>query len=188
VFKRGGVAGIGDNNRLFGRIERPICNLRSPSRPASIDYSFETPAKYENNEDENKADHHDLPLRNRACGTHARGHPHACRGREPLDVMMFLASDNDARAQKTNARNDALDHTTGIGARYCVDRQNGQSRAEAQDAKRAHAGRLPMQIAVKPEHDANYAGRAEPECNVESVHNADIFITIERGKLLSLSK
>jgi hypothetical protein len=45
-----------------------------------------------------------------------------------------------------------------------------------------------MQIAVKPEHDANYAGRAWPECNVESVHNADIFITIERGKLLSLSK
>jgi len=100
------------------------------------------PAKYENNEDENKADHHDLPLRNRACGTHARGHPYACRGREPLDVMMFLASDNDARAQKTNARNDALDHTTGIGAGYFVDRQNGPSRAEAQDAKRAHAGRL----------------------------------------------
>jgi hypothetical protein len=42
-----------------------------------------------------------------------------------------------------------------------------------------------MQIAVKPEHNANYAGRAKPKCNVESVHNADIFIMIERGKLLS---
>ena len=45
-----------------------------------------------------------------------------------------------------------------------------------------------MQIAVKPERDANYAGRAEPKCNVESIHNADIFIMIERGKLLSPSK
>jgi hypothetical protein len=42
-----------------------------------------------------------------------------------------------------------------------------------------------MQIAVKSEHDADYAGRAEPKCNVESVHDADIFIIIERGKLLS---
>jgi hypothetical protein len=176
---------IGDNNRLLGRIERPICNLRLPSRPASIDHSFETPAEYENSQHKNKADHHDLPLRNRASGTHARSHPYARRGREPMHVMTFLASDDDTRAQKTDARHDALNHTTGVGARHCVDRQNCQRRAEAQDAKRAHAGRLPMQIAVKPEHDANYAGRAEPKCNVESVHNADIFIMIERGKLLS---
>ena len=65
-----------------------------------------------------------------------------------------------------------------------MDRQNGQSRAEAQDAKRAHAGRLPMQIAVKPEHDANYGGRAEPKCNVESVHDGGIFIMVCRGQLL----
>jgi hypothetical protein len=179
--KKGGITGIGGNNRLLGRIGRPICNLRPLSRQASIDHSFETPAKYENYEDENKADHHDLPLRNRASGTHARGHPYARRGREPLHVMTFLASDDDTRAQKTDARHDALDHTTGIGARYRVDRQNDQSRAEAQDAKRAHAGRLPMQIAVKPEHDADYAGRAEPKCNVESVHDGDIFIMIEGG-------
>jgi hypothetical protein len=41
-----------------------------------------------------------------------------------------------------------------------------------------------MQIAVKAEHDAKYAGRAEPKCNVESVHDANIFIMVERGKLL----
>lgn len=175
---------IGGNNWLRGRIGRPIRNLRPSSQPASIDHFFETPAEHENDERENNADHHDLPLRDRACGTHARGHPNAGRGRETLNVMTFLASDNDTRAQKTDARHDALDHTTGIGARYCVDRQNGQSRAEAQHAKRAHAGWLPMQIAVKAEHDTNYAGRAEPKCNVESVHNANIFIMVERGKLL----
>jgi hypothetical protein len=165
------LAGIGGNNWLHGRIGRQIRNLRPSSRPASIDHFFETPAEHENDEDENNADHHDLPLRNRASGTHARGHPNAGRGREPLHVMTFLASDNDTRAQKTDARHDALDHTTGVGARHCVDRQNGQSRAEAQDAKRAHAGRLPMQIAVKPEHGANYAGCAEPKRNVESIHD-----------------
>jgi hypothetical protein len=97
----------GRQHRLRGRIGRPICNLRPSSRPALIDHFFETPAEHENDEDENNADYYDLPLRDRASGTDARGHPNAGRGREPLHVMTFLASDNDTRAQKTDA-NDSL--------------------------------------------------------------------------------
>jgi hypothetical protein len=95
---------------LAGSVGRLIRNLRRPRRPAPIDRFLERPAKYQNNEDENNADQHNLPLRNSASRTHARCHPDAgCRG-EPLHVMAFLASDNNAGAKKTNAGHDALDY------------------------------------------------------------------------------
>ena len=65
--------------------------------------------------------------------------------------MAFLASDNHACTQKTDASHDALNHTAGVGGGYRMDRQNCQGRAETQDAEGAYASRLPMQIAVKPE-------------------------------------
>jgi hypothetical protein len=166
------------SQRLRGPIGRAICNLR----PAPNDHFFETPTKHENDKNENNADRYDLPLRDRASGAHAGGHPHAGRGGEPLHMMAFLASDNDARAQETDASHDALDHAAGVSAGSPVDRQNGHSRAETQDAKRAHASRLAVQIAVEPEHDANKAGRAEPKRNVESVHDR---ITYHRSKVVA---
>ena len=80
--------------------------------PTSVDRPlFRNARRIENDEDENNADHHNLPLRDRASGTHTRGHPHADGGREPLHVMTFLASDNDTRAQKTNSEHS--DHRLG---------------------------------------------------------------------------
>ena len=81
--------------RCVGRL---ICNLRRPPRPAPIERFLERPAEHENDEDENNAHRHDLPLRDRASSTHARGHPDAGRRGEPLHVMAFLASYNHARA------------------------------------------------------------------------------------------
>jgi hypothetical protein len=132
--------------RSVGRlIRRPA---RSP-RPASIDRSLERPAKHEKDQHEHNADHDDLPLRNRASRAHARGHPHAGRRGEPAHVMAFLASDDNARAEKPDARHDALDHAALFGAGRRVDRQNGQGRAEAHEAERAHARRLAVQWLVR---------------------------------------
>ena len=78
-------------------IRRPA---RSP-RPASIDRSLERPAKHEKDQHEHNADHDDLPLRNRASRAHASGHPHAGRRGEPVHVMTFLASDDNAPRRET---------------------------------------------------------------------------------------
>ena len=151
-------------------VGRPIRNLHRSPRPAPIDRFLEGPAKHENDEDENNADHHDLPSCNCASRTHACGNPDDGRRGESLYVMAFLASDNHARTQKTDASHDALNHAAGIAAGYRMDRQNGQGRAETQDAEGADAGRLSMQIAVEPEHDSNQGCSTEPKRNVESVH------------------
>src|SRR5262245_13928535 len=131
-------------SHLHARRTRSVPRLilpRSP-RPAPVDRLFERPAEHEDDEHEHNADHDDLPLRNRASRAHARGHPHAsCRG-EPVHVMAFLASDNNARAEKPDARHDALNHAALLGAGRRVDRQNGQGRAEAHEAERAHPGLL----------------------------------------------
>jgi hypothetical protein len=84
--------------------------------------------------------------------------------------MAFLASDNHACTQKTDASHDALNHAAGVGGGYRMDRQNCQGRAETQDAEGAYASRLSMQIAVEPEHDSNQGCSTEPKRNVESVH------------------
>jgi hypothetical protein len=81
----------------------------------------------------------------------------------PLYVMAFLASDNHARTQKTDASHDALNHAAGVGSSDRMDRQNCQGRAEALDAEGAHAGRLSMQIAIEPEHDSKQARSTEPK-------------------------
>jgi hypothetical protein len=145
--------------RSVGRLIRRLA--RSP-RPAPVDRSLERPAQHENDQHERNADHDDLPLRNRASRAHARGHPDAGRRGESVHMMAFLASDNNARPEKPDARHDALDHAALLGAGRRVDRQNGQGRAEAHEAERAHAGRLTVQIAVEPEQDANQGRRAEP--------------------------
>jgi hypothetical protein len=118
-------------------VGRPIRN-RSP-RPAPIDRFLERPAKHENDEDENNADHHDLPPGNCASRTRACGNPDNGRRGEPLYVMAFLASDNHACTQKTDASHDALNHAAGVGGGYRMDRQNCQGRAETQDAEGAYA-------------------------------------------------
>jgi hypothetical protein len=161
--------------RLAGSIGRLIRNLSPPRRPAPIDRLLERPAKYEDDEDENNADHHNLPLRNRASRTHARCHPDAGGCCEPLHVTAFLASDNHARAQKTDAGHNALNHAAGVGAGYRMDRQHGHGRAETQNTERAHARRLAMQIAVEPEHDSNQSRSTKPKRNVEGVHNREKF-------------
>ena len=156
------------------RVGRLIRNLYRSPRPAPIDRFFERPAKHENDEDENDADHHDLPPCNCASRTHACGNPDDGRRGEPLYVMAFLASDNHARTQKTDASHDALNHAAGVGGGYRMDRQNCQGRAETQDAEGAYASRLSVQIAVKPEHDSNQGCSTEPKRNVESIHNRKI--------------
>ena len=158
---------------LRARRTRPVRRLirrpaRSP-RPASIDRSLERPAKHEKDQHEHNADHDDLPLRNRASRAHARGHPHAGRRGEPVHVMAFLASDDNTRAEKPDARHDALDHAAVFSAGRRVDRQNGQGRAEAHEAERAHARRLAVQITVEPEQDADQGRHAEPNRDVEDV-------------------
>ena len=163
--------------RLAGSIGRLIRNLSRPRRPAPIDRLLERPAKYKDDEDENNADHHNLPLRNRASRTHARCHPDAGGCCEPLHVMAFLASDNHACTQKTDASHDALNHAAGVGGGYRMDRQNCQGRAETQDAEGAYASLLSVQIAVKPEHDSNQGCSTEPKRNVKSVHNRKNFST-----------
>jgi hypothetical protein len=50
--------------------------------------------------------------------------------------MAFLASDNHAGAQKTDAGHDALNHAARVGAGYRMDRQNGQGRADVRLARR----------------------------------------------------
>src|SRR5215467_15538367 len=69
---------------------------------------------------------------------------------------------------------DALDHAALLGAGRRVDRQNSQGRAEAHEAERAHPGLLAVQIAVEPEQDADQGRRAEPNRDVEDVHNGTI--------------
>src|SRR5262245_51657662 len=104
----------------------------------------------------------------------ARGHPDAGRRGEPVHVLAFLASDNHTRAEKPDARHDALDHTALLGAGRRVDRQNSQGRAEAHETEGAHPGLLAMQIAVEPEPDADQGRRAEPNRDVEDVHSGTI--------------
>jgi hypothetical protein len=166
-----------DSLMTWLRVGRLIRNLHRSPRPAPIDRFFERPAKRENDEDENNADHHDLPPCNCASRTHACGNPDDGRRGEPLYVMAFLASDNHARTQKTDASHDALNHAAGVGGGYRMDRQNCQGRAETQDAEGAYASRLSVQIAVKPEHDSNQGCSTEPKRNVESIHNRKNFST-----------
>ena len=63
-----------------------------------------------------------------------------------------------------------LDHAAFVAAGYHVDRQNGQRRAQAKDAERAHAGRFTMQIAVEPEQDSNHGRSTKSKRNIEGVH------------------
>ena len=65
-----------------------------------------------------------------------------------------------------------------VGAGYRMDRQNGQGRAETQDAEGADASRLSMQIAVKPEDDSKQGRSTKPKGNVESVHSRKNFSTM----------
>jgi len=136
--------------RRRSSVRRLIRNLPRSPRPAPVDRFLERPAEREYDQHEHNADHDDLPLRNRASRAHARGHPDAGRRGEPVHVLAFLASDNHTRAEKPDARHDALDHTARVGAGHRVDRQNGQGRAQAHEAKRAHPGLLAVQIAVEP--------------------------------------
>ena len=84
--------------------------------------------------------------------------------------MASLASDNNARPQKTDAGNDALDDAAFVAAGDRVDGQNGERRAQAKDAERAHAGRFAMQIAVEPDQDSNQGRSTKPKRNFESAH------------------
>jgi hypothetical protein len=98
-------------------------------------------------------------------------------------VTAFLASDNHARTQKTDASHDALNHAAGVAAGYRMDGQNCQGRAETQDAEGAHASRLSMQIAVQAEHDSDQGCSTEPKRNVESVHSEKNFSTTGEPKV-----
>jgi len=168
-------------------VGRPIRNLHRSPRPAPIDRFLEGPAKHENDEDENNADHHDLPPCNGASCTQACGNPDDGRRGESLYVMAFLASDNHARTQKTDASHDALNHAAGVAAGYRMDGQNCQGRAETQDAEGAHASRLSMQIAIQAEHDSDQGCSTEPKRNVESVHSGKNFTTTSRRQPLQPS-
>jgi hypothetical protein len=108
-----------------------------------------------------------------AAPTHAVTTDAGRRG-QPVHVLAFLASDDHARAQKPDAGHDALDHAALLGAGRRVDRQNSQGRAEAHEAEGAHPGLLAMQIAVEPEEDSDQGRRAEPNRDVEDVHNGTI--------------
>src|SRR5215510_8625588 len=91
-------------------------------RPAPVDGFLEWPAKNQNDENECSTQHDDLPLGDCASRTDTGGHPDTGCCRQPMDVMTFAISDNNACAQKTDSGHDTLDNTTRVGAADRVDR------------------------------------------------------------------
>src|ERR1700730_13552235 len=94
----------------------------SPTRPAPVDCSFKGPAKNQNDENEKGTQHNDLPLGDGASCADTRGHPDTGSCGQPMDVLTFAISDNDACAQKPDSGHDTLDNAARVGAAAILDR------------------------------------------------------------------
>lgn len=134
---------------------------------------LEPTTKNENDENERNADQDDSPFSNRTSHAKARGQPHAgCRG-QSMDGLTFIPDDN-ARAQKPNSGQDALNNAACVGAASPTNGEDGQCRPNPDEAKRPNAGWLAVKIAVKAQRDAGQRRSAEPQSNVESIHSGTI--------------
>jgi len=88
-----------------------------------------------------------------------------------MHAMARATANNDAGAEKADASDYALDDPARIGAGPRVNRQNRECRAEADKAKRAHARRLAVQIAIETEYDPGEGRSAQPQCDFEGAHD-----------------
>lgn len=131
---------------------------------------LERPAEMKHHQRQDEPDHDDLPGADGADDAHAGGQPCERRGGQAVDVTPLSAHD-DAGADEPDAGGDALYDARGGGAVADLDgRHHRQRRAECDQAERAHAGRLAVQVAVDAERGAGERRRAEAQGDVEQVH------------------
>src|SRR5258708_181777 len=99
------------------------------------------------------------PLSDTAGNAKARGKPGACGAGEPAHPKMMLRMDNDARAEKADAGEDALnDAAAGIGNFRMIGGWIGQHHdhggCKTYQTKRLHADRFVPRIPNEPHHAA----------------------------------
>ena len=92
-----------------------------------------------------------------ACGhPDGGGQPDPSRRGQPLDLVVAIALEDGACAQKPHARDDALDHAAGF-RRFDADLlrdQHEQCRSHRNEHVRAHAGILACMLALPAQHSA----------------------------------
>ena len=106
-------------------------------------------------EDDGRARSHDIQPRARSHPD-ARRRPHARGGREPVDLV--LAVDDDARAQKADARDDLRRHAGGVVLhdvrKPVLGDDHDERRPRAHDGVRADARLFIAQLAFIPDGKA----------------------------------
>lgn len=127
-------------------------------------------------------DHHrgsdNPPLSDTAGDAKASGKLGACGAGEPPHPKMMLGVDNDARAEKAYAGEDALnDAAAGVGNFRMIGGWIGQHhdhcRGKTHQTKRLQADRFAVKIAIKPDQAARKRGDAKTQQNLRPFQQCD---------------
>ena len=118
------------------------------------------------------------PLPDTAGDPNAGREPGAGRAGKPVNPKMMLRVDNDTRAEKANAGEDALNNTAAgvrnsrliggwIGQHH--DRRGGKTH----QTKRLQADRFAVKITIKPDQAARKRGDAKAQQDLRPIQQCD---------------
>ena len=118
------------------------------------------------------------PLPDTAGDPNAGREPGAGRAGKPVNPKMMLRVDNDTRAEKANAGEDALnDAAASVGNVRMIGGWIGQHhdhcRGQTYQTKRLQADRFVLKIAIKPDQAARKRGDAKAQQDLRPIQQCD---------------
>ena len=129
-------------------------------------------------ERDRKRDPDNPPLSDTAGDSNAGREPGAGRAGKPVNPKMMLRVDNDARAEKADAGEDALnDAAAGVGNFRMIggwiDQHHDHRGGKTHQTKRLQPDRFAPKIAIKPDQAARKRGDAKAQQNLRPIQQCD---------------
>src|SRR6476620_3188560 len=94
-----------------------------------------------------------------------------------------VTANDDARAQKTNAGDNTLDHATRISHVGMTKCSNRQGRTQSNQSECANPRRLSVKIAVESEEHTDQSRCRQPKKNIEYLHDGTLSSISDRKQV-----
>ncbi len=148
------------------------------SAERAMEPAFDMAAEDQKRERDRKRDRDNPPLPDTASDPNAGREPGTGRAGESVNPKMILRVDNDARAEKADAGEDALnDAAAGVGNFHMIGGWIGQHhdhcRGQTYQTKRLQADRFVLKIAIKPDQAARKRGDAKAQQDLRPIQQCD---------------
>ncbi len=140
--------------------------------------ALDAAADNQKREREHQRSSDNAPLPDTAGDANTGRQPGAGRAGKPVNPKMMLRMDNNARAEKANAGEDALnDAAAGIGNFLMIGRWFGQQHdhggGKTHQTKGLQADRFALKIAIKPDQAAGKRGGAKAQQDLRPIQQCD---------------